>query len=82
MGKNRLSRVCAAGITAVQPDLKKHKEKENVVGIMEFRDRQILDVDVSWRMAAEQEESTEVINSGPKLIVNMNPSSNLVNLHD
>ena len=72
--------MCAAGITAVQPDLKKHKEKENVVGIMEFRDRQISYFYVSWRMAAEQEESTEVIDSGPKLTVNMNPLSNLVNL--
>lgn len=74
--------VVAAGITAVQPDLRKHSDRDNAIGIIEFWNGKIAYVFASRMMAAGQEDSTEIIGTEGKLTVNMNPASNLVNLYE
>ncbi|KAF2176575.1 NAD(P)-binding protein [Zopfia rhizophila CBS 207.26] len=73
--------VSAYGITAVQPDLKKHKDYDNAVGIVEFHNGKIAYYYCSRMMAHGQEDTTEIIGTEGKLSVNANPQSNLVNFY-
>jgi myo-inositol 2-dehydrogenase/D-chiro-inositol 1-dehydrogenase len=34
--ESKVKSVCAVGITAVQPDLRKHNDRDNALGIIEF----------------------------------------------
>ncbi len=74
--------VVASGITAVQPELRRHGDRDNAVGIVEFYDGRIACFYCSRMMAAGQEDSTEIIGTEGKLTVNMNPASNLVGIYD
>ncbi|KAK7429701.1 hypothetical protein QQZ08_003727 [Neonectria magnoliae] len=74
--------VVAAGITAVQPDLRKHKDVDNGVGIVEFWGGKIAYFYSSRMMAAGQHDMTEIIGTDGKLAVNANPSGTLVELHE
>ena len=72
----------AVGITAVEPDLRKHNDRDNAVGLVEFHDGKIAYFYASRMMAAGQEDTTEIIGTKGKLAVNTQPAMNHVNLYD
>ena len=74
--------VCAVGITAVQPELRKHNDRDNAVGIVEFHNGKIAQLFCSRMMAAGQEDCTEVTGTEGKVTVNTQPMSNLVNIYE
>jgi len=74
--------VVASGITAVQPELRKHNDRDNAVGIVEFYGGKIAYFYCSRMMAAGQDDATEIIGTAGKITVNANPSSNLVGLYE
>ncbi|TVY28239.1 scyllo-inositol 2-dehydrogenase (NAD(+)) [Lachnellula hyalina] len=79
---SKVKSVVASGITAVQPELAKHKDVDNGVGIVEFYGGQIAYLFCSRMMAAGQDDATEIIGTEGKLTVNAQPSSNLVNIYE
>lgn len=74
--------VSAVGITAVEPDLRKHNDRDNAVGLVEFSDGRIAYLYCSRMMAAGQEDTTEIIGTRGKLTVNITPTANLVRVHE
>ncbi|KAF3023172.1 hypothetical protein G7054_g9307 [Neopestalotiopsis clavispora] len=74
--------VVAMGITAVQPDLRKHKDVDNGVGVVEFWGGKIAYFYSSRMMAAGQHDMTEIIGTDGKLTVNANPIGSLVEMHE
>ncbi|SCN94285.1 probable NAD binding Rossmann fold oxidoreductase [Fusarium fujikuroi] len=74
--------VVATGITAVQPELRKHKDVDNGVGIVEFWGGKVAYFYSSRMMAAGQHDMTEVIGTEGKLAINVNPVGNLVEMHE
>ncbi|KAI1458890.1 NAD(P)-binding protein [Annulohypoxylon moriforme] len=76
-----LKSVSAYGVRAVQPDLAKHNDFDNAVGIVEFYNGKIAYYFCSRMMAHGQEDATEIIGTEGKLSVNANPQLNLVNYY-
>ncbi|KAI3329478.1 hypothetical protein F4824DRAFT_481991 [Ustulina deusta] len=74
--------VVAMGITAVQPELRRHKDVDNGVGIVEFWGGRIAYFYSSRMMAAGQHDMTEIIGTEGKLSVNTNPQGTLVEMHE
>ncbi|KAF5617016.1 myo-inositol 2-dehydrogenase [Fusarium sp. NRRL 52700] len=74
--------VVATGITAVQPELRKHKDVDNGVGIVEFWGGKVAYFYSSRMMAAGQHDMTEVIGTQGKLAINANPVGNLVEMYE
>lgn len=74
--------VSAVGITAVQPELRKHKDVDNGVGIAEFWDGRIAYFYSSRMMAAGQHDMTEIIGTDGKLSINANPIGTLVEMSE
>lgn len=74
--------VVASGVTAVQPELRKHKDRDNAVGIVEFYGGKIAYLFCSRMMAAGQDDATEIIGTEGKLTINAQPQSNLVNIYE
>jgi myo-inositol 2-dehydrogenase/D-chiro-inositol 1-dehydrogenase len=74
--------VVSSGITAVQPELRKHNDRDNAVGIVEFYGGQIAYLFCSRMMAAGQDDATEIIGTEGKLTINAQPASNLVNIYE
>ncbi|KAM0439884.1 hypothetical protein ACHAPT_000982 [Fusarium lateritium] len=74
--------VVATGITAVQPELRKHKDVDNGVGIVEFWGGKVAYFYSSRMMAAGQHDMTEVIGTEGKLAINANPVGTLVEMHE
>ena len=72
----------AVGITAVQPELRKHNDRDNAVGIIEFHGGKIAQLFCSRMMAAGQEDCTEVTGTEGKVTVNTQPMTNLVNIYE
>lgn len=79
---SRVKSVSAVGITAVEPDLRQHNDRDNAVGLVEFHDGKIAYFYASRMMAAGQEDTTEIIGTKGKLTVNAQPQMNLVNIFD
>ncbi|PWY73693.1 NAD(P)-binding protein [Aspergillus heteromorphus CBS 117.55] len=79
---SKVKSVSAVGITAVEPDLRKHNDRDNAVGLVEFYSGQIAYFYASRMMAAGQEDTTEIIGTKGKLAVNTQPALNLVNIFD
>ncbi|KAJ5215816.1 NAD-binding Rossmann fold oxidoreductase family protein [Penicillium cinerascens] len=79
---SKVKSVSAVGITAVEPDLRKHNDRDNAVGLVEFHDGKIAYFYASRMMAAGQEDTTEIIGTKGKVTVNAQPQLNLVNLFD
>lgn len=71
--------ISAHGITAVQPELKKHNDYDNAAGIVEFHNGNIACYYCTRMMAHDQEDTTEIIGTEGKLSVNSNPQRNFVN---
>ncbi|KAH7140331.1 hypothetical protein B0J13DRAFT_637847 [Dactylonectria estremocensis] len=74
--------VTASGITAVEPDLRKHKDIDNGIGIVEFWNDKIAYFYCSRMMAAGQHDMTEIIGPKGKLVVNGTPMASLVEMHE
>ena len=74
--------VTAVGITAVSPELRKHNDRDNAVGIIEFHNGKIAQLFCSRMMAAGQEDCTEITGPKGKLTVNCNPATNMLSIHD
>lgn len=70
------------GITAVEPGLREHNDRDNAVGLVEFHDGRLAYFYASRMMAAGQEDSTEIIGTKGKLAVNTQPAMNLVNIYE
>lgn len=79
--KSKVKSVHAVGITAVEPDLRKHNDRDNAVGTVEFYDGRIAYLYASRMMAAGQEDSTEIIGTKGKLTVNLLPAENHVKIY-
>jgi myo-inositol 2-dehydrogenase/D-chiro-inositol 1-dehydrogenase len=80
--ESKIKSVSAVGITAVEPDLRKHNDRDNAVGLVEFHDGRIAFFYASRMMAAGQEDVTEIIGTKGKLAVNTQPALNHVNIYD
>ncbi|KAJ5317357.1 hypothetical protein PENANT_c034G05670 [Penicillium antarcticum] len=80
--ESRVKSVTAVGITAVQPDLRKHNDRDNAVGIVEFYGGKIAQLYCSRMMAAGQMDCTEVFGTTGQIAINTQPQSNLVNLFE
>jgi len=74
--------VAASGITAVSPELRKHNDRDNAVGIIEFYGGKVATLYCSRMMAAGQEDTTEIFGTEGKVGINMQPQLNLVNVHE
>ncbi|KAF4215322.1 hypothetical protein CNMCM8980_006771 [Aspergillus fumigatiaffinis] len=79
---SKVKSVSAVGITAVEPDLRKHNDRDNAVGLVEFYNGKIAYFYASRMMAAGQEDTTEIIGTRGKLSVNTQPAMNHVNIFD
>lgn len=80
--ESRVKSVSAVGITAVEPGLRKHNDRDNAVGLVEFHDGRVAYFYASRMMAAGQEDSTEIIGTEGKLAINTQPAMNLVNIYE
>ncbi|TDZ13867.1 scyllo-inositol 2-dehydrogenase [Colletotrichum orbiculare MAFF 240422] len=80
--ESRVKSVHAVGITAVEPDLRKHNDRDNAVGTVEFYDGRIAYLYASRMMAAGQEDVTEIIGTKGKLSVNLLPAENHVRIYE
>ncbi|OJJ81664.1 putative NAD binding Rossmann fold oxidoreductase [Aspergillus glaucus CBS 516.65] len=78
----KVKSVSAVGITAVEPDLRKHNDRDNAVGLVEFYNGKMAYFYASRMMAAGQEDTTEIIGTKGKVTVNAQPQINLVNTYD
>ncbi|KAH8661182.1 hypothetical protein BGZ61DRAFT_485530 [Ilyonectria robusta] len=74
--------ITASGITAVEPDLRKHRDVDNGIGIVEFWNDKIAYFYCSRMMAAGQHDMTEIIGPKGKLVVNGTPMVSLVEMHE
>ncbi|PIB02354.1 scyllo-inositol 2-dehydrogenase (NAD(+)) [Cercospora beticola] len=74
--------VTAAGINARLTELEKYQDVDNGIGIVEFYGGKIAYFYASRMMAAGQEDTTEIIGTHGKIVVNGNPQQNLVSLHE
>jgi myo-inositol 2-dehydrogenase/D-chiro-inositol 1-dehydrogenase len=72
----------AVGVTAVSPELRKHGDVDNGVGVVEFWGGRIAYFYSSRMMAAGQHDMSEVIATKGKVTVNAAPASNLVEMHE
>jgi myo-inositol 2-dehydrogenase/D-chiro-inositol 1-dehydrogenase len=71
----------AVGVTALEPDLAKHGDVDNGVGVVEFHSGQIAYFYSSRMNAPGQHDMTEIIGTKGKLAVNSNPMTNLLESH-
>jgi myo-inositol 2-dehydrogenase / D-chiro-inositol 1-dehydrogenase len=71
----------AVGVTAPEPDLAKHGDVDNGVGVVEFYDGQIAYFYSSWMNPPGQHDMTEIIGTTGKLSVNANPTTGLLESH-
>jgi myo-inositol 2-dehydrogenase / D-chiro-inositol 1-dehydrogenase len=79
---SKIKSVSAVGITAVEPGLRRHNDRDNAVGLVEFHDGRIAYFYASRMMAAGQEDTTEIIGTSGKVTVNTSPAANHVQLFD
>ena len=75
-----LKSVVAVGLCAVQPELRRHGDVDNGVGVVEFWGGKIAYFYSSRMMAAGQHDMTEIIGTEGKISVNANPMGSLVEM--
>ena len=80
-GAPKVKSVVAFGVTALEPDLAKHGDVDNGVGVVEFHDGQIAYFYSSRMNAPGQHDMTEIIGTTGKLTVNANPTTGLLESH-
>ena len=69
----KIKSVHAIGTAACHPDLRQYNDSDNAIGMMEFHDGRMVSLFASRTMAAGAEDSTEIIGTKGKLVVNMMP---------
>lgn len=74
--------VTAVGINARLAGLAQHGDVDNGIGVVEFYGGKIAYFYSSRMMAAGQQDTTEIIGTHGKIVVNGNPQQNLVELHE
>jgi len=79
---SQVKSVVASGITAVQPELRKWKDVDNGVGIIEFYGGKLAYLYSSRMMAAGQHDMTEIIGTEGKVSINANPVGTLVEMSE
>ncbi|KAH7382140.1 hypothetical protein BKA66DRAFT_113542 [Pyrenochaeta sp. MPI-SDFR-AT-0127] len=77
----KVKSVMAVGVTALEPDLAKHGDVDNGVGVVEFYDGQIAYFYSSRMNPPGQHDMTEIIGTKGKLSVNANPTTGLLESH-
>lgn len=77
----RIKSAVAFGVTALEPDLAKHGDVDNGVGVVEFYDGQIAYFYSSRMNAPGQHDMTEIIGTTGKFSVNGNPTTCLLESH-
>lgn len=77
----KVKSVVAFGVTAVEPDLAKHGDVDNGVGVVEFYDGQIAYFYSSRMNPPGQHDTTEIVGTKGKLTVNANPTNGLLESH-
>ena len=77
----KVKSVMAVGVTALEPDLAKHGDVDNGVGVVEFYDGQIAYFYSSRMNPPGQHDMTEIIGTKGKLAVNANPTTGLLESH-
>ncbi|KAF2689704.1 NAD(P)-binding protein [Lentithecium fluviatile CBS 122367] len=77
----KVKSVMAVGVTALEPDLAKHGDVDNGVGVVEFYDGQIAYFYSSRMNPPGQHDMTEIIGTTGKLSVNANPTTGLLESH-
>lgn len=77
----KVKSVVAFGVTALEPELAKHGDVDNGVGVVEFHDGQIAYFYSSRMNAPGQHDMTEIIGTKGKLCVNANPMTSLLERH-
>ncbi|KAI5370835.1 hypothetical protein Slin14017_G017140 [Septoria linicola] len=70
------------GINARLAGLAQHGDVDNGIGVVEFYGGKIAYFYASRRMAAGQQDTTEIIGTHGKIVVNGIPQQNLVELHE
>lgn len=82
-GQDSVVKSCTAvGVRARTPDLAKYNDVDNGVSIVEFWGGKIAYFYASRMMATGQHDTTEIIGTHGKIVVNGNPQMNLVELHE
>ncbi|KAF2639109.1 NAD(P)-binding protein [Massarina eburnea CBS 473.64] len=77
----KVKSVMAVGVTAIEPDLAKHGDVDNGIGVVEFHSGQIAYFYSSRMNAPGQHDMTEIIGTKGKLTVNANPTTGLLESH-
>ncbi|RSM15004.1 hypothetical protein CEP52_001145 [Fusarium oligoseptatum] len=77
----KIKSVHAVGTAACHPDLRQYNDSDNAIGMMEFHDGRMVSLFASRTMAAGAEDSTEIIGTKGKLVVNMMPRVNHVHVY-
>ncbi|KAF1852189.1 NAD(P)-binding protein [Cucurbitaria berberidis CBS 394.84] len=77
----RVKSVVAFGVRALEPELAKHGDVDNGVGVAEFYDGQIAYFYSSRMNPPGQHDSTEIIGTKGKLSVNANPTTSFLESH-
>ncbi|RSL90955.1 hypothetical protein CEP51_000513 [Fusarium floridanum] len=79
--ESKIKSVHAVGTAACHPDLRQYNDSDNAIGMMEFHDGRMVSLFASRAMAAGAEDSTEIIGTKGKLVVNMMPRVNHVHVY-
>ncbi|KAF2470734.1 NAD(P)-binding protein [Lindgomyces ingoldianus] len=77
----RVKSAVAFGVTALEPDLAKHGDVDNGIGVVEFYSHQIAYFYSSRMNPPGQHDTTEIIGTKGKLSINANPTTNLLESH-
>ncbi|RSL41155.1 hypothetical protein CEP53_012929 [Fusarium sp. AF-6] len=77
----KIKSVHAVGTAACHPDLRQYNDSDNAIGMMEFHDDRMVSLFASRTMTAGAEDSTEIIGTKGKLVVNMMPRVNHVHVY-
>ena len=77
----KVKSAAALGVTAVEPDLAKHGDVDNGIGLVEIHGGQIAYFYSSRMNAPGQHDMAEVIGTKGKLIINSNPLTGLLESH-
>ncbi|CAI0642980.1 unnamed protein product [Colletotrichum noveboracense] len=78
---SKIKSVHAIGTAACYPQLRNFKDADNAIGTLEFHDGGMVSLFASRTMSGGAEDSTEIIGTHGKLVVNQQPSSNKVQLY-
>ncbi|KAF9873019.1 hypothetical protein CkaCkLH20_09529 [Colletotrichum karsti] len=77
----KIKSVHAIGTAACYRELRQYGDADNAIGMLEFHDGRMVSLFVSRTMSGGAEDSTEIIGTTGKLVVNQVPRTNSVQLY-